>query len=239
VEKRYLTSVDGFIFNSQTTRQVVERLVGSSRPAVVAFPGGDRFNPQLSEAEITQRACQPGPLRIFFLGNLIPRKGLHTLLEALGRLPVRLWKLDVAGGETLDRAYARRVHSQAEALRSQVRFLGPLNGEELAQRFRESDVLAVPSSYEGFGIVYLEGMSFGQPALATTNGAAGEIITSGQDGFLVDPGDSEALAGCLRLLAEDRERLLAMSLAARHRYLSHPTWEASMSEAVRFLHTLV
>ena len=52
----------------------------------------------------------------------------------------------------------------------------------------------MPSSYEGFGIVYLEGMAFGLPALATTAGGAAEIITSGQDGFLVLFPATDALA---------------------------------------------
>ena len=55
-------------------------------------------------------------------------------------------------------------------------------------------LLAVPSSYEGFGIVYLEGMHFGLPAIAGTDGAAKEIITHGQNGFLVRPGNPQALA---------------------------------------------
>jgi glycosyltransferase involved in cell wall biosynthesis len=239
VERRYLASVNGFIYNSQTTCQAIQRLVGAGRPTVIAYPAGDRFNPQISEVEIARRAQQPGPLRIFFLGNIIPRKGLHTLLEALSLLPDHPWTLDVAGGETLDAAYSRQVHRQAKAFGDQVRFLGPLNSEELAHHFAESQVLAVPSSYEGFGIVYLEGMSFGLPALATTAGAAGEIITHGQDGFLVAPGDSAGLAGCIQRLAEDRERLLAMSLAARRRFLAHPSWQASMARAVEFLHTWV
>jgi glycosyltransferase involved in cell wall biosynthesis len=124
-------------------------------------------------------------------------------------------------------------------LGDQARFLGPLNRKELALHFAESQILAVPSSYEGFGIVYLEGMGFGLPALATTVGAAGEIITHGRDGFLVPPGDSAALAGCIQRLTEDRELLLAMSLAAYRRFLAHPSWEASMARAVDFLHTMV
>ena len=72
----------------------------------------------------------------------------------------------------------------------------------------------MPSSYEGFGIVYLEGMQFGLPAIAGTAGAAKEIITHGHNGFLVPPGNPEALAHHIELLIRDRELLLKMSLAA-------------------------
>ncbi|MDQ3007117.1 MAG: glycosyltransferase, partial [Chloroflexota bacterium] len=95
--------------------------------------------------------------------------------------------------------------------------------------------LVVPSSYEGFGIVYLEGMCFGLPAVGTTAGAAGEIITDGVDGFLIGPEDVDLLAGRLKVINERREVLIQMSLAARGRYLRQPRWEQSAGEIREFL----
>lgn len=239
-ERLYLASVDGFIFNSQTTRQVVEDLNKQPRPSVVAYPAGDRLRPQVAPDEIARRATEPGPLRLFFLGNLIPRKGLHTLLAALAALPSSDWTLEVAGSLEMDAPYAQAMLRQAAApgLDGRVHFAGPLHDQDLAARLRASHVLVVPSSYEGFGIAYLEGMGFGLPAIASSGGAAGEIITHGQDGFLIPPGDAAALAGQLAALAGDRRRLLAMGLAAHRRYAAHPTWEAAMEQIRRFLYTL-
>src|SRR3989304_4240199 len=56
VEKKYLQSVDGFIFNSQTTKRVVNSLIGNSKPEVVAYPPTDRFGEAISENEIIERA---------------------------------------------------------------------------------------------------------------------------------------------------------------------------------------
>jgi glycosyltransferase involved in cell wall biosynthesis len=113
VERRYLCSVDGFIFNSHTTRREVEQLVGE-RPHVVAHPGGDRF--EEPAAVFTSRPPRPeGPLRLLFAGNLIPRKGLHVLLDALAQLPGVAWRLDVVG-RAADPAYARRVRGMADRL---------------------------------------------------------------------------------------------------------------------------
>ncbi len=81
VEKKYLQSVDGFIFNSKTTKGVVNSLIGNGKPAVVAYPPTDRFGEVISEEEIKTRANQ-NPLRVLFLGNIIERKGLHTLLRS-------------------------------------------------------------------------------------------------------------------------------------------------------------
>jgi glycosyltransferase involved in cell wall biosynthesis len=241
VESGYLKSVDGFIYNSRTTRQVVERLVGEGLPGVVAHPAGDRLDPRIGDAEIAARAREPGPLQIFFLGNLIPRKGLHTLLEALSRIPREDWRLTVAGSLEMNPEYARQMRERVEVagLSGQVTFCGPLDEAALMDAMRAHHVMALPSTYEGFGIAYLEGMGFGLPAIAGTAGGAVEIITDGEDGFLAPPNDPLALADRLRQLAEDRDRLLQMSLAARGRYLAHPTWEQTGARIRRFLLEIV
>jgi glycosyltransferase involved in cell wall biosynthesis len=237
VERRYLASLDGFIFNSQTTRRTVQALVGERQPALIAYPAGDRLNASLPEERITARCLEAGPLRILFLGNVIPRKGLHTLLDALEGIQDGLWALSIAGSLSFDRDYARSIMKliSAHPFKERILFLGPLGEQALTEQFEASHVLAVPSSYEGFGIAYLEGMGSGLPAIATRAGAAVEIITHGRDGFLIDPGDPQALAGYLRLLANDRQRLLAMSLAARDRFRSHPTWEQTGAAIREFL----
>jgi glycosyltransferase involved in cell wall biosynthesis len=241
VESRYLEALDGFILTSQTTRLAVASLLPQTqqtgKPSLVATPSGDRFDPQIDSQAINQRSLQAGPLQILFLGNLIPRKGLHTLLEALAQLPSLDWRLSVVGSPDSDVIYSHRMRQLAKraGLFTRVTFHGALDDNALAQLLRSSHLLVVPSSYEGFGIVYLEGMSFGLPAIATTNGAAGEIITHGEDGFLIAPGDSQALADHLHCLAEDRQRLREMSLAARQRYQAQPTWDDSMQAIRQFL----
>jgi glycosyltransferase involved in cell wall biosynthesis len=96
-------------------------------------------------------------------------------------------------------------------------------------------VLAVPSEYEGFGIVYLEGMSFGLPAIAGAHGAAREIVAAGENGYLVAPHDAVTLAMHLAELGRDRDRLTQMSLAARARFLAQPRWSESMAHIRRTL----
>jgi glycosyltransferase involved in cell wall biosynthesis len=240
VEGRYLASAAAFIFNSRTTRGTVEALVGQGKSSVIAYPGADRFAARLSRKDVARRALKPGPLRLLFLGSVIPRKGLHTLLSALALLPREAWRLTGVGSQDVDPAYARKVRRQiaAAGMGGQVVFTGALDQEELAAVLAQNHVLAVPSSYEGFGIVYLEGMSFGLPALASTAGGAVEIITSGRDGFLVPPGDAAAIAVSLRTLVDNRDRLLAMSLAALDRFAAHPTWEDAGAAVHRFLQSM-
>ncbi len=237
VEKRYLASVDGFICVSRTTQEDVEDLVGQERPLVVASPGRNGLPGSITRAEIKARATAPGPLHILFVGNLIPRKELHTLLTALTNLPRDGWRLTVAGSLDMDAAYVKAIRRQIQDadLTPGVSLLGAVPVQELAARCAASHLLVVPSSYEGFGIVYLEGMHFGLPAIAGTAGAARELIHHDHNGFLVPPGDAAALAHHLNLLMQDRELLTRLSLSAHHSAAAHPTWEETAALGRAFL----
>ena len=238
VERQYLTSLDGFIFNSHTTRAAVEGLAGAGRPAVVAPPGGDNVPGGVSREEVLNRAAAPGPLQIIFVGNLIPRKGLHTLLGALTSLPPQDWLLTVVGSPDMDLSYARSIRGQIAALglTGRVTLLGTLSPPELAARLRQSHLLAVPSSYEGFGIVFLEAMRFGLPVIAGDAGGPREIVSPGVTGFLVPPGNTAALARGLASLMQNRDLLVRLSLAALASSAFHPTWEGSANTVREFLH---
>lgn len=236
IERKYLESVDGLIFNSKTTKNVVHQLIENSKPHIVAYPPTDRFGAPISEEEIIGRS-KTNPLRILFLGNLIERKGLHTLLDALSFQRGMTFLLDVVGSLSAEPKYAKAIQEKIQSLgfSSLVSLHGPLDREPLMAKLRQGHVLAVPSTYEGYGIVYLEGMCFGLPAIGTTAGAAGEIISAGVDGFLIAPGDARSLAYWLKVLDEKREVLIRMSLAARERYLRQPKWEQTANQIREFL----
>jgi glycosyltransferase involved in cell wall biosynthesis len=241
VEKSYLASVDGFVCVSRTTQTDVEDLVGRARPLMVASPGRDGLPGAVSREAIKARATAPGPFHLIFVGNLIPRKELHTLLAALASLPRDDWRLTVAGSLESDAAYVEAIRRQIKdaGLASRVSLLGALPARELAARCAASHLMAVPSSYEGFGIVYLEGMHFGLPAIAGTAGAAKELIRHGHNGFLAPPGDAAALASSINLLMEDRELLKRMSLTAHRSAAAHPTWNESAASVRTFLRSFL
>ncbi|MBI5250835.1 MAG: glycosyltransferase family 4 protein [Desulfomonile tiedjei] len=241
VERDYLSRVDGYVFNSATTRSTVEELIGSCNRSVIAYPGRDAGSPPPSVNRISQESLEPGPLRILFVGSLIQRKELHTLLMALARLPLDAWKLDVVGSLESDPDYVAMIHRivETQAIGKNVRMLGVLDRQGLIERYGQNQFLAVPSSYEGFGIVYLEAMGFGLPCLAGNVGAAREIVTPGKDGFLVTPGNIDSIAGYVDQLIRDRDMLQNMSLAALDRYAVHPTWHDSAEKIRNFLSEMV
>ncbi|MBK7319118.1 glycosyltransferase family 4 protein [Candidatus Villigracilis affinis] len=239
IEKKYLQSVDGFIFNSRTTKGVVNGLIGSGKPDVVAYPPTDRFGEAISEEEIKERSKKK-ELHILFLGNVMGRKGLHTLLEAAKDLKSKV-VVDVVGSPSAEPEYTKQIQSfiADNHLSSFVFLHGALNNQPLIEKLKAAHILVVPSSYEGFGIVYLEGMGFGLPAIGTTLGAAGEVIEDGVTGFLIQPGDSHSLATKLQIMNERRDLLIQMSLAARRRYLAQPKWEQTANQIREFLRSFL
>jgi len=234
IEKHYLQSVDGFIFNSRTTRGVVNGLIVNRKPSIVAYPPTDRFGVQVTVDEIKLRA-QASPLKILFLGNVIERKGLHTLLDALCSLSTEHWILDIVGSLSTDPTYAAAMREKASGISASIHFHGALDNVPLAEKLKAAHLLVVPSSYEGFGIVYLEGMGFGLPVIGTTAGAAGEIIEEDKTGYLIEPGNHKTLASLLEKLIRDRALLAELSLNALARYRQQPTWEQTAAEIRAFL----
>jgi glycosyltransferase involved in cell wall biosynthesis len=176
-----------------------------------------------------------------FVGNLGPVKGLHILVEALSYLPSNIWRLTVVGSLTMSPRYVRDVQRQIArySLSDNIELLGTLTNAQVATHMKRAQLLAVPSFYEGFGIVYLEGMGFGLPVIASTAGGAGEIIEHGENGFLVAPGNVNTLSKHLSDLIQDRDKLARMGAAAMMRYATHPTWSETTEKVRQFLLELV
>jgi glycosyltransferase involved in cell wall biosynthesis len=236
-----LATVDAALYNSETTRMAVEALLGRSLPGVVVYPGCDHLAVERSETELAAGARAAGPLRVLSIANLLPGKGLCVLIDALSRLPTESWRLQVVGSLTMDRPYVDRLRGRIgrAGLATHVCLVGTVPNARIPEYLITSHLLVVPSHYEALGIAYLEAMRFGLPVIATTAGGAHEILEHGREGFLVAPGDADALTRHLRVFCADRELLLRMGLAARRRVARHPTWDQSFERARTFLRSLV
>jgi glycosyltransferase involved in cell wall biosynthesis len=236
IERDYLATVDAFVFNSQTTRDTVRTLLEREIVGVVATPGGDRFSPAISTQHIIARAHESGPLRLVFVGAVTPRKNLHTLFRALGYMKEGV-SIDIAGSQAADPDYVTALKKQLDELGIQklVRWHGEIDDAELELLLRRSQLNVGVSEYEGFGIAYLEAMSFGVPVLASTAGAAGEIVDDGRNGLLADPDDAHDIERKVLSLMRDRYKLAALSLAALTRYTEMPTWDETGAEIRKFI----
>jgi glycosyltransferase involved in cell wall biosynthesis len=241
IESRYLNGIDGFIYNSDTSKYIVETLSRCIKPSVVVYPGRDHFEVNIAEDDVVNRVRNTEILKILFLGNIIPRKGLHILFSALDRLQIDNWILNVIGQLDSKGSYTKKVKRliRKKRIENKVYFLGLLSDKELILYLKRSDILVVPSFYEGFGIVYLEGMGFGLPVIATSNGGAKEIIRHGNEGFLVEPDDFVSISNYIEMLCRDKDLLLEMSLNALKRHMSFSKWKSSTSKIRGFLKSFI
>jgi glycosyltransferase involved in cell wall biosynthesis len=91
------------------------------------------------------------------------------------------------------------------------------------------DVVALPSRWEGFGLVLAEAMAAGAPIVASAVGAIPEVVGDGGAALLVPPDDPVALAGALGGVLRDPARRTAMAAAGRAR-ATHFRWERAAAE---------
>jgi len=140
----------------------------------------------------------------------------------------------------MDRQYLRKVEKliATKNLTQHIVLAGSRDGLELKYLLAHSHVFVMPYSHEGFGMAHLEAMGFALPVIGSFSGAVREIVISGENGFLVEPGDFKTVIACIASLHEDRQRLLRMSVAALQTFHGRPKWKDSMQAIERFLNEI-
>jgi glycosyltransferase involved in cell wall biosynthesis len=129
-----------------------------------------------------------------YAGRLDVEKGLDVLLRAFARVPGEL----LLAGSGRDEARLRALAPE------RVRFLGPLDRDELVRWYATADAFVLPSRSEPWGMVLNEAAVAGLPLIATEEaGATRDLVEDGVNGFRIPAGDEDALAAALRRLAED------------------------------------
>ena len=163
-----------------------------------------------------------GGVRILYCGQLIERKGVGVLIDAYAEVADELPELELVllGEGPLRQALAERVPPR---LRGRVDFAGFHPIDRLPSFFGSSDIFVLPSLHDGWGVVVNQALGAGLPIICSNAvGAAPDLVSPGQNGFIVPPGDPAALAGAIRSLAADPERRKAFgrnSRAAAHEWV--------------------
>jgi len=141
---------------------------------------------------------EDGKLKILFIGRIVKEKGIKELLYAVQRASSLSRQIElVCIGP--DGGYVREALGLISklGLDSMVKITGALAEEEKLKYLKWCDVLVLPSYYEAFGIPIVEAMAHGKPVIATKTVGAKSLVDHGKTGFLVDVGDSDAIAAYL------------------------------------------
>ena len=222
----------------------IRDLYGLAAAHVAIVPGGvdttffsPRGDPQALRVALGMARADES--LVLALGRLDPRKGFPYLaaaapeviarVEAAGRR-VRFF-ISAGGREPLteeERAERERIVAAIERSGRPDCFtlVSKLDLSRVPEYYTAADVFVTPSPYEPFGLVVIEAMACGAPVIATNQGGPPEIISEGQDGYLVHPSDTPLLAERIAsLLLDDAERAQFRS-RARAKAVNTYSWEA-------------
>lgn len=199
---------------------------GFNLPGICIVPNGvdlptDGERNGLSSTAIKELAA--GPSYLLFLGRINWKKGLDRLIQALGHLPEI--RLIVAGNDEEGYRPALEALAARHRVSGRIRFAGPVYGEDKQVLLRNATALVVPSYSENFGIVVLEAMAAGRPAVVTGEVGAADIVRESGAGLVLEGGAEVLAAGIARLIS-DPELRRSMGQRGRDAIASRYTWDA-------------
>jgi glycosyltransferase involved in cell wall biosynthesis len=160
-----------------------------------------------------RRTAAGPPLRIGYVGSIVWHKGLHVLIDAVGRLPRTGWTLTTWGDENVSPEYSAELHRRAGDV--PVRFAGGFSAGGAASAMADLDVLVVPSIWlENSPLVIHEAFMAGVYVVGANTGGIPGLLGGGRHGRLYDANSPEALAVVLGDLVRDPDRVRQMGAAA-------------------------
>jgi glycogen synthase len=207
-QEKAIASADRLIALSRDERDLLAAYYPAARDRIRIV--GNGIHEPAADGSPPARPRRPHQPLVLYSGRLVERKGIRELLAAipavLGAAPATCFAL--AGGPPnvppADVAAEWLTPELAPHL-DRIHFTGWLRSSQLARWYRSADILVVPSRYEPFGMVILEGMIHGLPIVASNVGGPAEILDHGRTGLLFPPRDIPALAEQLIAVLRDRD----------------------------------
>jgi MMP alpha-(1->4)-mannosyltransferase len=176
--------------------------------------------------------------KILFVGSSEDRKkGIIYLLSALTQLPDTYKLVIVDGRRYPGRVYAQNAVSRLGLL-GRVTFEDKITNEELLVHYSTSEMMVMPSLFEGFGLPALESMACGLPLITTTAGALPEVADK-KISVLVPPRDSKAIIDAVLEIGGKQSTLLQMSERGRDRAVSKFSWDLAAEMVLSQYHEII
>ncbi|HOP64688.1 MAG TPA: glycosyltransferase family 4 protein [Spirochaetota bacterium] len=140
---------------------------------------------------------------VITVGRLIKRKSLQTLIRALGKIKTKKVKLLIMG-DGPEKEYLESVVAE-NGVQDRVTFLGFLDDNDKYRYLKSSDIFALTSLHEGFGIVFMEAMHIGIPIVCTNHGGQVDFLSNRENAILINVGDEEMCSrGILELMKDEK-----------------------------------
>jgi glycosyltransferase involved in cell wall biosynthesis len=187
----------------------IETNFGISTNLVSIIPNGVDtllFHPtpnlRKSVFNLRQQHCIQNGKMLLYVGRLVREKGCDILIDAFKTLnhDTPGTSLIIVGEGPLKQSLMNKVHQLG--LQNHIHFMGFVDQQTLVALYKSADVLVIPSLYEPFGIVALEGMASGAPVVSSDVGGLSEVVENGFTGLKVPPGDPDSLVSAIRQVLE-------------------------------------
>jgi len=200
---------DAIVVNSEWSRQALRQQgIAPDKTHVVSLAYEGAIAPAVDSTERIETFTFVRPLRILFLGQIIVRKGVLEILEAIDRLAGQAvqW-IFAGGGETvlLDRLRER----------PQTRILGPVRRQEAGLHYRAADIFLLPTHSDGFAITQLEAAAHGLPIIASRN--CGSVVQDGVTGVVLNSVTAAKIVEAVLSILNHPERLTGFRLGLSKR----------------------
>ena len=219
------------------------RVLGKYRDKIVVIPNGiniDEFDIGYSKVECREKLGLPiDDEMILFLGGLTPHKGPDVLLKAMPKIlkDIPNVKLVFVGSDEM-REELERLCKKMD-VEKYVKFTGFVGDVfKKALYYKAADVFVLPSLLESFGIVNLEAMACGVPIVASKIGGIPAVVKDGENGLLVPPQDSEALADKIIYLLENEDVRKKLGKNGRKKVEEY-SWEKVAEETEKVYLSLI
>jgi glycosyltransferase involved in cell wall biosynthesis len=208
-------------------------------PKVVEIPNGvdtDLFRPDVDATPIRQQYAIPADAKVILFVGTLDRahhyRRVDLLLEAVKVVQDRALHVLVVGGGDQMPEYQRLA--QKLGVRSRVHFLGAVAHQALPGVYSAADLVALPSQLqESFGLVLIEAMACGKPVVASRLPGVRTVVSDGEDGLLVQPGDVLDLAEKIQTLLRDPQRHQEMGKRGRAKVEEKYAWRQVVPQLMR------
>jgi glycosyltransferase involved in cell wall biosynthesis len=226
-----LENAERTVYFSQFMRKKAIELGAVPQTARVIRRGIDvnSFVVSPEQARVRQELGLAARPMVLTVAGLIPRKGIHHILEALHRLRSHQDFTFVVVGDGPERANLEALSAQL-GLTTHVVFTGRVDRQTVPKYFAACNVFVLASLVEAQGIVLLEAMSAGRPVVCTESGGPPEFVQDGHTGFVVPVGDTEALAGRIKLLLQNPTMSEQFGAAGRRRAVAEFSSDRMISD---------
>lgn len=191
----------------------------------VVFPCGTDFHLRAPGASPLASASQPGAVWVGIVGRIVAVKNFEMFLQAARIVADKHphVRFCIVGGKGLDKEmeYFRQIEGMIEALKLTDVLIFQKPVDDLSHVIGGFDLLVSSSHIETFGRTLVEAMSMSKPVVATAVGAIPEAVIDGEVGYLVPPGDVQAMAERICRLVEDAELRKTMGRKGYERALKY------------------